>query len=90
MSGGSLHYLYSQVDSSGGLRLSDLEEAEEILRRTGHAAAADLTAEVITALRRAGDIAWDMRGVWKAVEWYDSGDWGPEQIAVEAAKMEKP
>lgn len=87
MSGGSYGYLYLAVDIDGlGGRREDLARMEARLRELGHAAAAERTSEVRAALDCAEDLAKGLRTVWRAVEWCDSGDSGPDDVAEVVAK----
>lgn len=80
MSGGSYNYLCYQTDDLTRHR-SDLQQMAERLGgldwATGAAAA---TRNVIRLLDQAEAAAEKLGDVWKAVEWWDSADWGEDQV----------
>lgn len=89
MSGGSFNYLCFNADSIGQLdeRREELEAMENWLREYGYEAAADATSEIVGILDKA-EAATDhilkqckLEGVWQAVEWVVSNDWGPGHLA---------
>lgn len=99
MSGGSYDYLCNAVDR--GLSTNDLETIKRMRDRLlqlaverdsdpqhqrGYAYAAARTQWVIEALTAASSWADAMSGAWRAVEWLDSNDWGPEQTDNEIEK----
>lgn len=84
MSGGSYNYLcYKSADSL-------LEQQEELrgmqnrLSQLGLVEAAKETGKVLKtleeALKAVEKLADNLHGVWHAVEWYDSGDWGKDDL----------
>ena len=86
MSGGSYNYLCNReageiLDGQGA---SDLVEMRDALRERGVLDAAGQTDAVIATIAEARQLVEmrleALRDVWKAVEWHDSGDWGPERI----------
>lgn len=84
MSGGSFNYLcYADDRRDGGwaAALEDMRDMAKALREAGAADAADGTDAVVAAYERiAHEQCEPLRGVWKALEWYRSGDWGPEAL----------
>jgi hypothetical protein len=62
------------------------------MRDAGHDRAAEATKSILADLKAFEESilakAETLRGIWKAVEWTASGDWGPESIAEEAAALE--
>lgn len=75
MSGGSYDYLYWRVPELGGHRhqLEAMAERLEALPyATGVAAATRRILEAISDEKLAD--------VWRAVEWWDSGDYGEDQV----------
>ena len=81
MSGGSLDYLFVAVDGSGlaGHR-RHIEEAESILRQRGFIAEADDTKAILDKMDEADQIARNLAGVWQALEWNISADWGNDRL----------
>ncbi|MGW2520448.1 hypothetical protein ACWC09_26235 [Streptomyces sp. NPDC001617] len=75
MSGGSYDYLYFQVSEFGGHR-EQLERMAERLEGLSYAT------EAAAATRRILELTGDERltGVWRAVEWWDSGDYSEDQV----------
>lgn len=78
MSGGSYNYLY-QKEFTGHASLTDLSDMADTLSGLGYANdAARESIELLMIIRqfetRAEVIADRLRGVWKAVEWWDSCD----------------
>lgn len=86
MSGGSYNYLCHTWDLDKLLQHeSDLEAMSARLAGLGYATdAARETEELILLLRQwrnRADTRLDrLRDVWKAVEWWDSCDWGEDQV----------
>jgi len=75
MSGGSYDYLYFHAAELGGHR-GQLEAMAERLEGLPYAAeAAAATRRILVAL---GDEP--LASVWRAVEWWDSGDYGEDQV----------
>lgn len=86
MSGGSYNYLCHAGDLDGlWAKRGSLDEMAERLAGLGYARDAALeTEELVTLLRQ-----WDVRatarisrlaGVWKAIEWWDSCDYGEDDV----------
>ncbi|MFE4867721.1 hypothetical protein [Streptomyces sp. NPDC056682] len=75
MSGGSYDYLYWQVPELGG-HVGQLEAMAERLEALPYAA------EAAAATRRILEAISDekLADVWRAVEWWDSGDYGEDQV----------
>lgn len=86
MSGGSYNYLCYHSDSLSEHR-SDLESMAERIEGLAYAgqAAAD-TRRVLALLDEAQRLAGHLADVWRAVEWWDSGDYGEDQVVEEMAK----
>jgi hypothetical protein len=87
VSGGSYNYLGSVCADLGGLldQREDLRSMADRLAGLGYAEdAAAETEELLVMLRqwetRAGVRVRRLRDVWKAVEWWDSCDWGEKQV----------
>jgi hypothetical protein len=92
VSGGSYNYLFAAADLEDlQARRWDLEEMATRLAGLGYAQdAARETEELLLLLRQ-----WEVRAtarmerltaVWKAVEWWDSSDWGEPQVHEALAK----
>jgi len=85
MSGGSYSYLcYKDADQILE-HLSELEDMRDRLAELEYAAdAAQETAELILIINqffvRAGEVIDRLAPVWKAVEWWDSGDSGEDNL----------
>lgn len=88
MSGGSFGYLCMAADHDGGLKLAtkleDLKAMRDALLSEGANDAAEETAEMISMtedfiarMESKGD---SLSKVWKAMEWFYSGDWGKERL----------
>lgn len=94
MSGGSYNYLGCiSYDDLGELlaKESDLREMADRLAGLGYARdAARETEELLTMLRqwktRAEVRVKRLHGVWHAVEWWDSCDWGEDRVHEALAK----
>jgi hypothetical protein len=98
MSGGSYNYLCSALDLEDLLnKRSDLEamadrlEGLSLIEFPGAAAAGRLTRELLLKITlwesHASVYAAALSDVWKSVEWWDSCDWGPDQVREELAKL---
>ncbi|RKR29814.1 hypothetical protein [Arthrobacter oryzae] len=90
MSGGSFDYLCSQYALTDLLdRTDSIDTMGQALRNAGHDEAAAATESVLADIKTFEESilarVQALRGVWKAVEWTHSGDWGPESIAEEAS-----
>lgn len=90
MSGGSFDYLCSQYSLTDLLERTDsIDTMGQTLRNAGHDEAAAATESVLADIKAFEETILarveTLRGVWKAVEWTHSGDWGPESITEEAA-----
>lgn len=85
MSGGSYNYLYAHA---GGLEAQqgDIEAMRDRLQGLekqgvpGAARAARETRMVLNHLKLAEEHAQKLSGVWHAVEWRDSSDYGDDQV----------
>jgi hypothetical protein len=79
VSGGSYDYLCFNTDDLSGRR-GMVEEMAQRLEGLPYAstAAAD-TRRVLTLLDDARNLAERLSDVWRAVEWWDSGDYGEQQ-----------
>jgi len=85
MSGGSYNYLCDLDDTNLLDKQDDLQRMFDRLDRLGYAKdAARETQELLLIIRqfqnRASLIADRLRDVWKSVEWWDSGDWGEDEV----------
>ncbi|URN94572.1 MAG: hypothetical protein NAG76_22610 [Candidatus Pristimantibacillus lignocellulolyticus] len=86
MSGGSYNYLCitrdEQLFEYGAI--NTLEQMSNRLIELGHEDAAKETYELKLIIQqaklRANTISERMNKVWKAVEWYDSADWGKDSV----------
>lgn len=92
MSGGSYNYLCSK-DAAELLsgHHSDLREMADTLASLGYAKDAAVETEELLLMLRQFDIRIQtrvdrLRGVWKAVEWWKSGDWGEDDVHETLAK----
>lgn len=94
MSGGSYNYLCGALDLEDLLsKRRDLEEMANRLETLsevefpGCTAAGKLTRELLIKIElwesHATITAGLLSDVWKSVEWWDSNDWGPEQVRKE-------
>lgn len=86
MSGGSYNYLCFHTDNLTE-HLGDLEEMSKRLDGLPWAseAAAD-TRRIAALLEQAYQQAQGLTQVWRAVEWWDSGDSGEDQVREEAER----
>jgi hypothetical protein len=85
MSGGSYNYLCGKDQGSIIDYQDELEKMSNRLAGLGYAVdAAKETEELILIIRqflnRAGARIDRLSAVWKAVEWWDSWDWGEEEL----------
>lgn len=96
MSGGSYDYLCwkdpDQLLEAGSEH--QLERMRDRLLELGYRDAARETDELLCVIRQARCLvetrAERLSGVWKTVEWHDSGDWCPDQVAAAVAKYRGP
>lgn len=91
MSGGSYDYLcYKETDDWLAGVPERAQQMGDRLAELGYPDAALETATAILAARaarvRMEAILRRMQPVWKAVEWMDSGDWGPDDLAAAVAE----
>jgi hypothetical protein len=89
MSGGVYEWLFYADDEQLIAYLEQIDKMATRLRQLGYPAEARYTDRVATQLRWALDDASQLRDVWRAVEWLDSGDWGAEQFASEMKTASK-
>jgi hypothetical protein len=84
MSGGSYDYLYWQVGELGGRR-------EELERMAVRLEGLPFAAAAAVATRRILESISDekLAEVWRAVEWWDSGDYGESQVRQAVAEYEE-
>jgi hypothetical protein len=84
MSGGSYDYLYSKEADDLLHRTDTIQEMADRLAELGYHGAAVESNELLADVRRfRARIEARMKRlspVWRAVEWLDSGDSGPEQV----------
>lgn len=84
MSGGSLGYLYCKEARDLFDAIENLEDAEQCLLQRGDKDIAmdvrRLIEYIKTAENRISVLHENLAGVFKAVEWYGSGDWGEESL----------
>lgn len=89
MSGGSFDYLSSRYSLIDLLERTDsIDTMGQSLRNAGHPGPAEATESILADIKSFEETILarveTLRGVWKAVEWTASGDWGPESITEEA------
>lgn len=85
MSGGSYNYLCHHTDDLSG-RCGTVEEMAQRLSGLPYAAkAAADTRRVIALLADAQALAEQLTDVWHAIEWWDSNDYGEDQVQVAVA-----
>lgn len=90
MSGGSHNYLYLAYQVSGLYgRQDDIEFMSTRLKELGFNELAEVSLVILKDMQVVYDHAEKLERVWKAVEWYDSGDWGLDDVE-QAAKEYKP
>lgn len=98
MSGGSYNYLCGALDLEDLLsKHRDLEamanrlETLSEIEFPGSTAAARMTRELLVKIQlweaHATANAALLSDVWKGVEWWDSNDWGPDQVREELVKL---
>lgn len=98
MSGGSYNYLKDAMDLEDLLlKKNELEEMADRLEGMsekefpGSSAAGRLTRELLVKLglweSHANITIQILSGVWKDVEWWDSGDYGPDQVREGLSKL---
>jgi hypothetical protein len=98
MSGGSYNYLCSALDLDDILNKQyDLEQMADRLEGLpeaefpGAGAAGHMTRRLLQTLKlwesHAAISLGMLTDVWKAVEWWDSCDWGPDQVKEELVKL---
>lgn len=87
MSGGSHHYLC--YNAPGELRslAERIQGMADALRTGGFNLAADRTERISMGLFWMEGQANELAEVWKAQEWYNSGDWGRDAIEEEQFKL---
>lgn len=90
MSGGAFDYLCSQYTLADLLERTDhIDTMGQTLRNAGHEQAAAATESVLADIKAFEESILarveELRGVWKAVEWHASADWGPEAVTESAA-----
>lgn len=91
MSGGSYEYLYSAAENDTlESHREELERMRARLAELGATRAAWRTGEVIRLLDAAKADARQLEQVWHAVEWWDSCDWGEEQVREVLGNYERP
>lgn len=92
MSGGSYNYLYSKDTDMGLLNEeAELDSMAQRLAGLGYAEDAARETEEILLLIRQAKVRIDtraqrLRGIWHAVEWWDSADSGEDGVQAELAK----
>lgn len=98
MSGGSYNYLCGALDLEDLLskrhhlkEMADRLEGLSELEFPGAIAAGKLTRELLIKIElwesHASITAGLLSDVWKSVEWWDSCDWGPDQVRSELDKL---
>src|SRR5215212_1916341 len=91
MSGGSYNYLYSALDLEELLakaedleRMADRLEGLPEIEFSGAGAAGRMTRHLLNMIKlwefHANITAELLSGVWHDVEWWDSNDYGPDQV----------
>jgi hypothetical protein len=88
VSGGSFNYLCSRYSLTELLeQTSDIDTMGRTLRNAGHVEAAAATESILADIKAFEESILArgeaLRGVWKAVEWTHSSDWGPGSITRE-------
>lgn len=91
MSGGSYNYLCYQDADALLNRDGDLQEMADRLAGLGYANdAAKETQSLLLEIRRCKNriqsVAERLEPVWHAIEWWDSNDWGEDQVKAAIAK----
>ena len=92
MSGGSYGYLCRKDpdDLLSGSHSKDLERMRDRLLEDGAIDAAAQTDAVLATIHMATKLvrmrAEALHDVWQAIEWIDSGDWGPGELAAALAQ----
>lgn len=85
MSGGSLGYLYCKdFEPDAGL----FAYVAQKLRKLGHEAAAQESDAIAACIAEAVARRDRLADVLQAVEWYESGDWGKDDVAARVAAWE--
>jgi len=98
MSGGSYNYLYSALDLEDLLgkreeleRMADRLESLSEIEFPGSGAAGRMTRDLLVKIKlwesHANITASNLYGVWHDIEWWDSCDYGPEQVREGLAKF---
>lgn len=94
MSGGSFDYLcYSANDIQGlAQRRHQIEAMRDKLTELGYDDIAAKTQDILDRFREIEENAAELEGVWHAVEWYVSCDWGLKDVeaAVESHRFLHP
>ena len=88
MSGGSFNYLCMAVDHDEPLsiarKLEDIKDMRDALMSEGATDAAEATGEIVSMIERFFDEleskASKLSPLWRAMEWYCSGDWGKDRL----------
>lgn len=85
MSGGSYNYLCNRMAEEILQIQSDIERMAEKLATLGYAKDAAKETSHLLARSRAFEVYVEtamerLREVWKAVEWWDSADWGEDSV----------
>lgn len=89
MSGGSYNYLFCHVRGLEEQR-GDLEAMTRRLTGLPYAQqAAEASRQVITLLDQAEVAAQELAEAWRAVEWWDSADYGEDQVREAVAEYEE-
>lgn len=86
MSGGSYDYLYLQSDDLSRNRRMIEEMARRLEGLPYASEAATDTRRILTLLADAQALAERLADVWRAVEWWDSGDYGEDDAQDAIAK----
>ena len=84
MSGGSYNYLCFKETTD--IVSEELEAMATRLKEMGYIEISKDTEEIASFFLTLNEKIERLRDVWHAVEWMDSGDWGPEQAIKELDK----
>ena len=87
MSGGSYNYLCTK--DSSNVNVSDLAKMRDRLFELGFRDLGNETNEIIERLDQINNLCYNLHGVWRAVEWMDSGDVGIEEVVKQSELYNK-
>ena len=95
MSGGSYNYLCNRMADEILQIEGDIENMTERLASLGYAKDAAKETALLLARMRTFEVYVEtamerLRDVWKAVEWWDSADWGEDEVKQALEKYREP